>query len=1065
MSLMDSLLKNGFTSSAETMQNRLDRAILQGVPLAIPVGGLEAGMKHRASATPDQYGVIADRAKLNFAEIASCTDRLAHILQTHYGVGPGVVVGLFLPRNQWVPVAMAAVLKAGGAFVAFDPAAPEARLTYMLRDSGTKLLLVTPATTSRLPTSVPKIADITALAQQSVSEFVLEANTDPRTPAYIVYTSGSTGVPKGVLIERQAVVNLIYALEQVLYQPLGSRVRELLSAPFIFDAAIQQCLSCLVTGNELHILNEIVRRDPVQFLRYVREHDIQVINVVTPFLLALLDHGLAETPPPTLKHIVTGGEAVAPALIERLYACEASRHLTLTNMYGPAENCTDSTYFPITAGFTSVAGKVPIGYPLPNTRVYILDAEQRPVQPDTVGEISVAGAGVAQGYVNQPELTASRFIPDPFYPGERAYRTGDMGLITSAGHLLFVGRDDEQIKIRGYRIELGEINAALLALEGVKEAAVIVQRNGSDAALIAFVATNGSVDKDVLRCALTKRLPDYMIPSQIHLLDRLPHNLTGKIDVKTLEKLALELQTATDNVPPTNPIEQSLLDIWRDVLGSHVKGITDNFFFLGGHSLKAAQITGRIQARLGMELTIADLYQHPTIKALAALIHQCQIKPLEQIPPVEDQHYYPLSHAQQCLWLICQMEGGSQAYNVPLVWDVSNVDIAALGDALTLVVRRHEALRTGFITVDSVPQQFVVAPEDTHILPVIHDLTTTPDAGIQVETIINREANTVFQLEAPPLLRLVVLRLPGETWRLLLTFHHLVVDGWSLMILFDEINHAYDKLRLGYQPILPSISLQYRDYAAWHTQQNFESAIAYWLQQLAGAPPELALPIDPEDNTESFRGGSVERQLDPSLVQRLERFAQTDGITLASLLLSLFLLLLAKFTQQSDICVGMGVAGRTHPQLEQLVGLMVNTLPIRVQITDAMTFAELTQQVARTIAEALTHQEAPLDEVIRRLNPPRRPGRQPLFNVLFAFQSFEEVRTSHEASLLDPNGLERLFFDTAKVDLSLFVNRRDQSLLLSLEYRSSCLRAQTCQRLLAMLEQLAHQVVVQEEQP
>jgi amino acid adenylation domain-containing protein len=1062
---MASLLKKVFTSNAETMKDKLDRAILQGAALTIPVSGLEAGMMARARTTPHRYGIIAEIAKLNFAEIACCTDRLAHILQVYHGVGPGVVVGLFLPRNQWVPVAMAAILKAGGAFVAFDPAAPEERLTYMLRDSGAKLLLVTTATKSRLPKSLPTIADIATLAQQPVGEVSLETHADPKDPAYIVYTSGSTGFPKGVLIERHAVTNLIYALEQILYVPLGGQVRELLSAPFIFDAAIQQCLSCLVTGNELHILNESSRRDPVQFLRYVREHNIQIINVVTPFLLALLDHGLAEAPPPSLKHIVTGGEAVPPALIERLYACETSRHLTLTNMYGPAENCTDSTYFPITAEFTPVGGKIPIGHPLPNTRVYVLDSEQKLVEPGVVGEIYVAGAGVAQGYVNQPELTATHFIHDPFYPSERAYRTGDLGLITSEGLLLFVGRCDEQIKIRGYRVELREVSAVLLTLEGVKEAAIIVQQNELDTALIAFVATSVGMDEDALRIALAVRLPDYMIPNQIRILDRLPHNLNGKIDFKALEIMALEEQSSTDEVAATNNIECIILAIWQEVLGSHVKGITDNFFFLGGHSLKAAQITGRIQERLSVELAIGDIYRQPCVQALAALIHEHQIKPLKLIPQVEEQPYYPLSHAQQRLWLLCQMEGGSLAYNVPLVWDVPSVDLTALGDALTLVVRRHEALRTGFITVDGAPKQFVLAPEDIRILPVVHDLTAVSDANIQAEAITNRETNTTFQLEVPPLLRLVVLQLPGDRWRLLLTIHHLVVDGWSLMVLFDEINHTYDELRVGSPPTLPSVLLRYQDYVLWHTQQNFELAITYWLKQLADVPPELALPIDPEDCIGQFCGSSVQRQIDPSLVQRLEHLAQERGITLASLLLSLFLLLLFKFTKQVDICVGMGAAGRTHPQLERLVGLMVNILPIRVQITDSMTFAELTDRVAQTIAEALNHQEVPLDEVIRHLNPPRRPGRQPLFNVLFAFQSFEEeVLTTHKASLLDPSRLERLFFGTAKFDLTLFVNRRDDGLLLSLEYNSSCLRAQTCQRLLKMLEQLARHVVGQEEQ-
>lgn len=1062
---MGSLLKKFVILNVEIVKDKLDSAILIGSSLTIPVNSLEAGMITRSSITPNQCGIIAEQVKLSFAEIATCTDRIAYALQAYYGVGPGVVVGLFLPRNQWIPLAMTAILKAGGAFVNFDPTAPEARLTYMLRDSGVGLLLVTNETNFQVPKSVPIIANIATLAQQQVGELLLTSNAAPNDLAYIVYTSGSTGVPKGVLIERSAVTNLIYGLEQILYKPLGNQVRELLSAPFIFDAAIQQCLSCLVTGNELHIVNEITRSDPAQFLRYVREHNIQLINVVTPFLLALLDHGLAEAPPESLKHIVTGGEAVPTALIERLYAHEASSHLTLTNMYGPAENCIDSTYFPITAKFTPIAGKVPIGHPLPNTRVYVLNEKQKLVSPGTVGDIYVAGAGLAQGYLNQPELTAKRFIPDPFSPNERAYHTGDLGLITPDGFLLFIGRSDEQIKIRGYRVEIGEVSAALLSLTGVKEAAVVVQKNEMDTALIAFIAaTNVGVDSNALRNDLAARLPDYMIPNQIRILDRLPHNLNGKIDLKALETMVLQEQSVTEVVPPTNNIESIVLAIWQEVLGSRAKGITDNFFLLGGHSLKAAQITGRIQARLSVELSIADIYRQLCVRAIAALIQEQQLKPLKLILQVQDRPYYPLSHAQQRLWLLCQMEGGSLAYNVPLAWDIPSVNITALADALTFVVRRHEALRTGFITVDGEPKQFLIALEESRILPTVHDLTAASDAILQAEALTIREANTTFQLEKPPLLRLAGLQLPDNTWRLLLTFHHLVVDGWSLMVLFDEINHTYEQLCANSQPKLPPILLRYQDYVLWHTKQNFESSIAYWLKQLADVPAELTLPIDPEDRTEKFHGSTVQRQINSSLVQQLERLAQDYGVTLASLILSLFLLLLFKLTKQSDICVGIGAAGRTHPQLEQLVGLMVNILPIRVQITDFMTFTELTYLVAQIMAEALTHQEAPFDEVIRILNPPRRAGRQPLFNVLFAFQSFEGMMsTTHKAPLLNPSRLERMFFGTAKFDLSLFVNRRDEGLLLSLEYRSSCLRAETCHRLLTMLERLAHHVVFQEK--
>ncbi|MCC0178535.1 amino acid adenylation domain-containing protein [Waterburya agarophytonicola K14] len=1052
-------------SNVEIEENHSKRSILIGSPLTISLNGLETEIISRANTTPNQYGIIAGQVKLNFAEIASSVRHISSILQTHYGVKPGVVIGLFLPRSQWIPLAMAAILKAGGAFVVFDPTAPEARLSYMLQDSEVKLLLVTNETKFQVPKSASIIVDIVRLTQQKVDDLSLTSNIDPNELAYIVYTSGSTGEPKGVSIQRHAVTNLIYALEQILYKPLGNQVRELLSASFIFDAAIQQCLSCLITGNEIHIVNDIIRSDPALFLKYIRDHDIEIINVVTPFLLALIDRGLAEDPPPSLKHIVTGGEAVHPALIERLYAHKASSHLTVTNMYGPAENCTDSTYFPITSKFTSVEGKVPIGYPLPNTRVYVLNEKQEPVLPNTIGDIYVAGAGLAKGYLNQPELTKRSFLADPLYPNERVYRTGDLGYISPEGWLLFVGRSDEQIKIRGYRVELGEISATLLHLTGVKEAAVIAQKNKMDTALVAFIATDDEVDSKMARTFLTERLPDYMIPNQIRVLDRLPHNQNGKIDLKVLETMILEQQSTTKIVPPTNKIESIVLEIWQEVLGTQVQSITDDFFLLGGHSLKAAQITGRIHKHLSINLSIADIYNRRCVREIAVLIQEKKTTPLNLIPQVEDRPDYPLSHAQKRLWLLCQMEAGSKAYNVPLVWDVSSVDILRLAEALTLIVHRHEALRTGFMTVDGEPKQFILSPEEISIFPTVHDLTGASDAIIQAETLTTCEANITFQLEAPPLLRLVVLKLPGNTWRLLLTFHHLVIDGWSLMILFDEINQAYKQLCDGSYPKLPPVLLQYKDYAVWHTKQNYEPSIAYWLKQLANVPPELTLPIDSEDETKQFHGSTVQRIISASLVKDLEELAQNYGITLASLILSLFLLLLFKLTKQFDICVGMGAAGRTHPQLERLVGLMVNILPIRVQITDSMTFALLAGTIAQITAEALNHQAAPLDEIIRQLNPSRRPDRQPLFNVLFAFQSFEEVMPTNQTdSLLDSRQLEQIFFDTAKFDLTLFVNQRDENLLLSLEYRTSCLRSQTCHRLLNMLEQLANHVVLQEKQ-
>ncbi|HEX9937546.1 MAG TPA: amino acid adenylation domain-containing protein, partial [Longimicrobium sp.] len=1004
-------------------------------------------------ASPDATALVFGHRRLTYGELDARANRLARVLRRH-GVGPETRVGLCAERGPDLVVSILAILKAGGAYVPLDPAYPRERLAHMLADSGAALVLAEPHLADALPAEAAPVVTLdSALAEaQGESGEPVDGWSAPDAVAYVVYTSGSTGVPKGVMVPHRAVVRLV---KQAGYCDFGAAEVFALLAPVAFDASTLELWGPLLNGAALAVfpphapsLDELGR--------FVRQH-----GVTTLWLSAGLFHQAAEADVSLfspLRRLLAGGDVVSPGHVRRVL--EANPGLVFVNGYGPTENTT-FTCCHVVSSADEVGDPLPVGRPIANTRVYVLDDGLRPLSVGLPGELYAGGDGVARGYQGRPALTAAAFVPDPFSatPGARLYRTGDRARWRADGTIEFLGRVDTQVKIRGFRVEPGEVEAALRAHPAVREAAVIP---GDDAAggrrLVAYVA--GDTDADALRTHLRATLPEHMVPGAFVVMDALPLTPNGKVDRRALP--GPELASAESYAAPATEAEEVLAGVWAGVLGVERVGRGDDFFALGGHSLLAVRLVSRVREVFGVELPVRALFEAPTVAELAARIETLRragAPPLPPIVPVERGGALPLSFAQERLWFLDRMEPGSAFYNVPAARRLSGaVDVQALEQALALVVRRHEALRTVFPERDGAPVQ-VVEPFAGFTLPM-DDLSAHPDIEAEVERRVAEEVLRPFDLAAGPLFRARLLRLGDREHVLLLTLHHVVSDGWSLGVLFREIATAYAAYADGREPSLPDLPVQYADYAIWQRAQlageALERPLAYWRERLAGAPARLELPTDHPRPAEQRFEGAVERmQLPAGVLDRLRALGQGEGATLFMVLLGAFQALLAKYAATDDVVVGSAVAGRTRGETEALIGLFINTLVLRTDLSGDPEFRQVLRRVRETVLGAQEHQEVPFERLVEELRPERSLGHAPLFQVMFGVDDAD-------ASRLELPGVETgrvgVDFPFAKFDLSLALAADGDVLHAALEYATALFDRATAARMLAHLAHLLEQV-------
>ncbi|MCA1636718.1 MAG: amino acid adenylation domain-containing protein, partial [Acidobacteria bacterium] len=993
----------------------------------------------QARLTPHATALRWRGRHLTYAELNSRANLLARYLR-HEGAGADSVVAVCLDRTPDLLVALLATLKAGAAYLPLDPAYPRQRLAFMLDDASSPVLITEEKYTAifpdfagtllRLDAQWDEIARHTSPdADQSSDLHTLsdvESAATPSNLAYLIYTSGSTGRPKGVAIEHHSAVAFIsWARRSFTAEELGG---VLASTSVCFDLSVFElfaplsCGGCVILADNALALPELEAAG-----------DVRLINTVPSAIAELVRRRAVG---PGVRTVNLAGEALHNSLAQELYA--TTRVGRVLNLYGPSEDTTYSTYALVERGATRAPA---IGRPIGNGRVYVLDRRMRLVPAGVTGEIYVAGEGLARGYWRRPELTAERFVPDPYGEagGGRMYRTGDVGRYGRYGEVEYLGRQDQQVKVRGYRIELGEIEEVLSGHEGVEQAAVVVrEREGGDKRLVGYVVGKQGLRGKELKQYLRERLPEYMVPGELVQLLEMPLTANGKVD------------------------RAALPEVGAGVGGGDEVG----FFELGGHSLLAAQAASRIGEVFKIELALRRVFESPSVAQLSAhieaAIKQGEPASRKRIEARNDEQPLVLSYAQQRLWFLDQLEPNSSVYNMPAAFRLEGeLDEAALEKSFAEIVRRHEVLRTRIETVEGQPLPVIEQSAAVNLRVV--DLRDMQEQSRQVEAekLIMEEARHPFDLSQAPLLRANLLRLKLTEHVLVLTLHHIAADGWSMKVLANELRLLYESFANGEESPLNELTIQYADYAAW--QQDYlqgevlETHLTYWKNHLEGMPPVLELPTDyPRPVVQSSRGASYTVLFEAELLRELKALSRAGGATLFITLLAAFKALLHLYTGQREIVVGSPFAGRNHAGVEDLIGLFVNTLVLRTAFSQEMTFRQLFDAERECVLKASAFQELPFEKLVEELQPERSLSHMPLFQVMFAMG--EEVIEGFELKGLRIQPVE-IDSGSARLDLTVWVKELREGLEAKIEYNLDLFEEQTIKRLASHFQNLLRHIV------
>ncbi|HYG64196.1 MAG TPA: amino acid adenylation domain-containing protein, partial [Thermoanaerobaculia bacterium] len=1019
-----------------------------------PASTLHGLFEEQAERTPDAVALVCEDEQVTYRELRDRAWRLARHLEK-MGVGPDERAGVFMERSNDMVVALFGALAAGGAYVPLDPSYPKDRLAYMVEDSRVPVVL----SQRHLLSDLPETSRGSARRLCVDADWPLVAGEPavrlPREPAggnlaYVIYTSGSTGRPKGAMNTHAGIVNRLLWMQEEY--GLDGTDRVLQKTPFSFDVSVWEFFWPLLAGATLVMARPGGHRDSAYLVDEIARRGITTLHFVPSMLQVFLEDA-ARQPCASLRRVICSGEALPAELAERFFErLDCSLH----NLYGPTEAAVDVTYWACEPGGRR---SVPIGRPIANIQIYLVDRRFEPVPVGIPGELLIGGVGLARGYHGLPELTAERFVPDPFAaePGARVYRTGDLTRRGVDGEVEFLGRLDFQVKIRGFRIELGEVEAALAQHPAVREAVVLAHEAATgDRRLIAYVVPRRepAPTPAELQAALRERLPDYMVPAWIGVLESMPLNPSGKVDRKALPAPDTGM-AAAEYVAPRTPVEEVLAGIWSDVLGVERVGVHDGFFDLGGHSLLAARVVSRVREALGVDLPLRTMFDAPQVARFAATVEAARQAGLaDRLPPLVASHHTgpaPLSFAQERLWFLQQLAPESPAYHLPgAVRLEGRLDIPALARALTEVAARHDILWTAFSPSqdgDSVAQ--TVLPPGPLPLPVV-DLGLLPEAvrWDEERRLARLEGRRLFDLSRGPLVRSVLLRLGAAEHVLLVTLHHIAADGWSLGLLVRELNALYAASLGGSASPLPALPVRYEDFARW--QRSWPAAflaaeLAHWTARLEGAPAVLALPADrPRPGTRRERGAKRPVRIGGETAAAVRVLARRTAASPFMVLLAALDALLQRLTGQSDLVVGSPIAGRDRVELEGLIGCFVNSLALRAEADPERPFRDLVAGVRQAALDAYAHQELPFGRLVEALQPERNLAYTPLFQVLFVLQN-------SPLPFLDLPGLRLGWSEvetgTAKFDLTLSLEEGEDGWSGTLEYDADLFDATTAERL------------------
>jgi amino acid adenylation domain-containing protein len=1032
-------------------------------------------VEKQVAQTPDATALLFEDTRITYRELNQRANRLARRLNA-LGVGPDVLVGICMERSIEMVVALLAILKAGGAYVPLDPDYPLDRLAYMIADAHVALVLTQIAVTERIPLHNVETLSLDTAEPYSAAEFDdenLDISVHLENLAYMIYTSGSTGRPKGVMINHQSLSLRLQWLQQTC--PLQASDVVLNKTTFSFDPSVYEFFWPLCVGAQILVAAPQGHTDHLYLLSLIQKRRVSVLNF-SPSALGLFVQEPAWRDCQSVRLVMCGGEVLPPDVVEQFYA--HNQWATLSNMYGPTEATIFATGWQCERDVQRPV--LPIGRPVTETEIYLLDTHMQPVPIGVAGELyigSKAGdVGLARGYFQRPDLTAERFVPHPFskQSGARLYRTGDLACYREGGLIEFLGRIDQQVKLRGFRIELGEIETALQLQRGIQQAIVIVREDAGNQRLVAYllIAQEAFPGLETLRIALKDKLPDYMIPAAFVFLDTFPLSPSGKIDRRALPVPATQ-QSRYDNafVAPRDPVEEMLALIWADLLNVQQISVYDNFFEIGGHSLLAMQVVSHIRQTLQVEISILNLFEAPTIAGLAYHIHdQLQVKQATSVPelaPADRIDELPASFAQRSQWFLHELDPLSTAYNEPLIVRLDGpFAFDAFKRSLEMLVQRHETLRTTFDSRDGQAIQ-VIAPQLSLAVPII-DLSNMADTAReeQILRLTQQELHTHFDLIMGPLMRVRLLRLGELSHVLLITCHHIISDGWSVGILLRDLTVLYQSQVHDKLIPLPELPVQYADYTLWQLQwlqdEVLQNHLNYWQQQLVNAPDLVTLPPDrPRPAIQTTNGAQQKILLPAKLLEDLKSLSQQEGVTLYMTLLAAFQVILMRSSDQHDIVVGTPVANRSRREIEDLIGFFVNTLALRVDLSDNPGFRNLLARVREITLQAYAHQDLPFEKVVEFLPIERSLSYSPIFQAMFVMQSMSlSTRQTDDLSWIPA----RIESTSAKFDLTFTVQEAEQGLWTSVEYNTDLYNQSTINRLLTHWQGLLSSIVQDADQ-
>ncbi|MCL6261367.1 amino acid adenylation domain-containing protein [Aquiflexum sp. TKW24L] len=987
--------------------------------------------EEQVNKTPDAIALEFESNQLTYRQLDKKSNQLAHYLKS-IGVTSENPVPICLDRSLEMIIAIFGIIKAGGAYVPIDPFFPADRIDYMIEDTGANIVICSTETSKNFGNEINRlILDRELEVISKMPSEKVSPSPSPKNLVYIIYTSGSTGKPKGAMVEHRNLVNFVNSLSKIVEYDSASI--QLSVTTYIFDAFCLELFVPLAVGAKVILVSKEVSMDGFKLAKELKKHKPTHMQATASGWQLLLNAGWNN---PEGIIMTTGGEAIGEEAKNRL-----TRTGKLWNLYGPTETTITSAFKKL-----EVHEKVTIGKPIDNTKIYILSPRGSLNPLGIPGELCISGKGVGRGYLNRPELTAQKFVPDPFSDDKDAvmYHTGDLARWLPDGNIEYLGRLDDQVKIRGYRIELGEIESILQLHPSIKQAVVLAKEGPSgDKRLIGYVVCHGTFDQDAVIAFLQSKLPDYMIPSLWMELENLPLAFSGKVDKKALAAIEIEQIQSEDYEAPKTELENQIAKIWQKTLGLERIGVQDNFFVLGGHSLLAMKVIATIRSEVGIELSIREMFNFPTIRQLAEILasKSSEGNDLILLDNSEKPNIIPLSHNQQSLWFIHQLSGSIQ-YHVPLIFRISgNIAISSLEKAFKIILNRHKALSTVIREKDGMDCQIVLGIDQWKL-----DRIEVQDSAL-LKNKITTLIRIPFDLTKDYMMRAWLITMAPEQHCLVINMHHIASDGWSSYILRKELWESYHSLVNGIQISLPPLPIQYIDYALWQRSllrsNAAQTKIDYWKAKLKNVSP-LQLPTDfGRPPIQSNHGNSYRFSIDNSMVSQLRELGHSQQTTLFMTLLAAFKTLLYRYSGQEDICIGTPVAGRESSETENLIGFFVNTLALRSNLRGTMTFTELLKEIRSTALDSFEFQQIPFEMVVESLGQKRDLSRNPVFQVLFVLQNVPKNEVQLEDVLVSEETYEHF---TSKFDMTFELIEVESGIEGIAEYNTDLYRPDTIER-------------------